>query len=162
ERVAVVSHSQGGALAHEAFRDERPKNLALLVTFGSGLRKLEELRQFLRSGRSFRRSAALTLLGLVVTAPSLIWLGMLRLGWLRLSEEHDAWGVVSLVLWSIVGLGLVLAGLWDFVSGLDTPQLRRSCEALRSAGLRWMDRYASADPVPNGPVFDDETTLDHD
>lgn len=39
----VVAHSQGAAVAHHALRESPPSNIRLLLTFGSGLSKLEEL-----------------------------------------------------------------------------------------------------------------------
>lgn len=152
ERVAVVAHSQGGALVHEAIRGQRPEKLELLLTFGSGLRKLEELREFLRAGRSFGRSAALTLIGLGCAAPALFSLGMAGLGFM--SETPEPLDLAIVGLWSIVGTSLVLTGLWDLVSGLDARQLSRWSQLLGASGLQWVDYYASADPVPNGPLFD--------
>jgi hypothetical protein len=51
--TAVVGHSQGAAVAHEALADDRNLWPALMVTYGSGLRKLQGLRQ-LAAGRERR------------------------------------------------------------------------------------------------------------
>ena len=53
--LAVLAHSQGAAMAYEALRQAPPRNLRLLLTFGSGLRKLEELRNLLGRGGYLRR-----------------------------------------------------------------------------------------------------------
>jgi hypothetical protein len=46
DRVAIVAHSQGAAIAHELLRDRSCPAVRLLITFGSGLRKLTDIRQF--------------------------------------------------------------------------------------------------------------------
>jgi len=50
--VAVVAHSQGGAVAHKALQRGAPSNLGLLFTFGSGLKKLEQLEHLISHGQS--------------------------------------------------------------------------------------------------------------
>ena len=49
--VAIVAHSQGGAIVHIALKEGVPPKLKLLFTFGSGLKKLEQLTSS-SSGRS--------------------------------------------------------------------------------------------------------------
>lgn len=66
--VAEVAHSQGGAVAHRALRHQRPSQVKLLLTFGSGLRKLEEIEQISKTdegffGRVYLTVAAVALIG---------------------------------------------------------------------------------------------------
>lgn len=49
--VVVVAHSQGAAIAHRVLQMGGPQGCDLLITFGSGLRKLSEIRQLLASPR---------------------------------------------------------------------------------------------------------------
>src|SRR5207244_2611329 len=67
QRLAVVAHSQGAAVACLALQREVPGNLRLLLTLGSGLRKLDELRQF-GNPRSHQRKLA----GMVTISLSLV------------------------------------------------------------------------------------------
>ena len=67
--VAVVAHSQGAAIAHTAVRSDPPDNLRLLLTFGSGLKKLSEIRAIARSRAAWTTWAAP--LGLFLMAAAL-------------------------------------------------------------------------------------------
>ena len=64
--VAVVAHSQGAGVAHTVLKGGVPPRLRLLFTFGSGLKKLEQLEYIHSSGRSYTRSANYTLIALVL------------------------------------------------------------------------------------------------
>jgi hypothetical protein len=50
-KVAVVAHSQGGAIAHRVLRGPLTVPCDLLITFGSGLAKLSELERGVERGR---------------------------------------------------------------------------------------------------------------
>lgn len=159
--VAVVAHSQGGAIVNEVMRLElaagddgalgaaRPGRLRLLATFGSGLRKLDELRRLLGPGRGLRLSALLGLLGLALSA--LAGAGILAIVLAPGRETHDS--AIWVVPYAVVGGILLLASTADL---LDRPsgELEWWIDKFRATGVDWVDYAASADPVPNGPLLD--------
>ncbi len=144
--VAIVAHSQGGAVAHQALRGDVPGNLKLLFTFGSGLRKLEELSVLMRSGSEIRRSANITSVATFFFAALSV---LILLAWLEPSDDSNYWGVVILLL---VSFAFVIAGLLDYLKGIKLPRLERWLAWLKERQFGWVDCYASADPVPNGLV----------
>jgi hypothetical protein len=126
----------------------------LLITFGSGLRKLEELAELQRS-LSFRRGAALTVTGLVFVAITTAALpNVIELVRRSIAQPSDLWVWAG---YGVVGLSLLIAGIGDFVSGPEPPRLRELGRNLGSRGLQWRDLYASADPVSNGALHEDAT-----
>ncbi len=130
--VAVVAHSQGAAAAHLALRRASTRaQVDALLTFGSGVRKLEELRQ----ARESQTSAVLLLLAslLLVAVPFLAW--------------YAGWAAPGACL--LLALLLVLVA-WNSFELLQDDNLKAQ---LLRARPRWKDFYARADPVPNGPVF---------
>jgi hypothetical protein len=149
-RLAIIAHSQGGAVAFEALRtrvfagcDEKR---FLLLTFGSGLTKLEELR------RSQQHKAWMfygwgPIIGLYFILGSLFWSQ-----WPTLQHLTDVDGPTMF---------LAGAALWFFCS-LYAIRLKRFAApefdpvTQFGVGITWRDYYASADPVPNGPLFDKE------
>ena len=151
--VAVVAHSQGAAAAHEALRAGRPGNLRLLLTLGSGLRKLEELRQLLGRGGHLQRGVKLTL-GALVVAPFYAWLVA------RMPPPLDVRAWVVFFILPAIGLGLVAEGLRDLAGGMDVGDLRRRVQHFGRSGVRWVDCHAAKDPVPNGPLLDPRECLD--
>jgi hypothetical protein len=133
DKVAVVAHSQGAALAHEALSAESTANrVDLLVTFGAGIAKLRALTHLpvARSGIAFTmRLAGLTSL----------------VGSALLGSREMAVGVALLV----VGVTLLVwsAVLVPRFTEEQAPKLNIPGLGLR---LRWIDLYASHDPVPEG------------
>ncbi|HEX9670736.1 MAG TPA: hypothetical protein VGC93_14790 [Thermoanaerobaculia bacterium] len=144
--VAVVAHSQGAAVTHEALRAGHPANLRLLLTLGSGLRKLEELRQLRGRGGHLRLAAQMTLGALITGTLSTFVLVRTRV------LDPGEW--VALAVVTAVFLGLAAAGLWDFVEEMDVGDLRRRVRRFGRSGVRWVDCHAMKDPVPNGPLLD--------
>jgi hypothetical protein len=142
-KVAVVAHSQGAAVAHAALRqreDEGKAPVDLLLTFGSGLRKLHEL-----SAPERVAPLGYALGYLAVSGMLLALLGLLNLlpwfGWTRTLV-----GAGGLVMF-LAGLGPILklvAAESPFLSG----EVRNS-----KAWATWEDLYATHDPVPNGRLF---------
>ncbi|MFD4914780.1 hypothetical protein ACFWNR_16315 [Streptomyces virginiae] len=135
ERVAVVAHSQGAAIAHAALRRSRPENVSLFVTYGAGITKLSAIRDLDlgRAGLSFgtRLLAVLSLAGGVALcyaqlavfspAPFLAAFGLGRLSEKLRPPEPNRPG-----------------------AQLGLPELGYS--------LRWIDLFATADPVPEGSL----------
>jgi hypothetical protein len=147
--VAIVAHSQGGAVAHLALRGTIPRELRLLFTFGSGLRKLQEADQLTKSGSSFARSSVLTSIALVI---------LLLCAWLLttlvVTDAHPSGAsILSVLLWAIGAGAVCVAGIWDHLRGIRLPELCHWIKWLRAVPLRWVDCFASADPVPNGIIL---------
>ncbi len=143
ERVVVLAHSQGGAIAHFALRQDAPANVRTLVTFGSGLTKLEELLNDAAYAAARRRlwmagpSLVATLLALVFVA----------------GEEAPSRGVALYLLGFLV-LALVLwihRAVAPSPGRADDPKGGAVESSPLPRGLRWVDIFASHDPVPNGP-----------
>lgn len=153
--VAVVAHSQGGAVAHLALQRGVPNHLHLLFTFGSGLKKLEQLRYLLESGDSFRRSSILTIIALPLCAVGLAWFVLLPFAY---SEAHNTqlwWGIPLMLTWTVVFGAVALAGLRDYVEPIVPDGLHRWLVRLREMPFAWVDTYATADPVSNGVLMEE-------
>lgn len=161
--LAVLAHSQGAAMAYDALSEAPPPNLRLLLTFGSGMRKLEELRNLLGRGGYLQKAMGLTLAGLV--AGALYGWFVFRAAFGRLGDAaaardaaaavHEVFEVLMTVPFALGGLVLVAAGLWDLLEGMDLAALRRKIDRFARWGVRWVDCFATKDPVPNGPLLDD-------
>ncbi|MBR7672916.1 hypothetical protein KDA82_07780 [Streptomyces daliensis] len=143
--IVVVAHSQGAAVAHAALRREPLPSERVLsfVTLGAGLDKLTVLRAVGDDGVS----AVVRHVGPLWAAPPV--LGMILLG---------AWtpGGVQAALATIAAYGFFLASA--FLPLRYYRRLQRSIdEQLPLPGqgerLEWLDVYASADPVPHGPLL---------
>lgn len=151
DRVAIVAHSQGAAVAHLALREGLPEPLgadrSCLITFGSGLKKLEELRWVHAQGDARGLWSALAAAIMVV---GISWIR----GWLPVSPPST-----GTALWA--GVGFVLAAvLWVADLALSFMGAPLDADALRPP-VPWTDLYASSDPVSNGPLFDEEHTPDY-
>ena len=153
EKVVVIAHSQGAAIAHRALLGPRPGNVCRLITFGSGIGKLEELRLLERpANRDFYLAVQL---GLPLVTLSILLLpraaqalksSYLLLGW-------DLYLFLLIVLGPALLLVSILARTW---SGWPT-YLDHLHRELPLSGLKWRDFYSTADPVPNGPLLVGET-----
>ncbi len=226
KRVAVVAHSQGGAIAHRVLRGPITSRCDLLVTFGSGLGKLSDIERvdefqgrrllnwaiagttiaaaplLVSSFLAWWHHSLLSLLSSLAQAFLTVELGiafvvfdLIRAN-LRDDSETPANALPSSALaaiylvmvgviygcfeWSlrawpiIVGNVLIGTGLtltygsirrWHVLSGrslntrtqwLQDRKLFRDYFQLDNRHwMRWVDIYASADPVPNGPLLDD-------
>jgi hypothetical protein len=150
--LVVVAHSQGAAVTFEAVRWKRPVNLRLLFTFGSGLRKLEELKHIVANGGRFKRAAALTLVGLFLTP--LGGFVLFRFATAETIDLSDPSAIAIFVAEAMIGIALLVAGLLDFVRGTGVDGARAAGTSLAGTGMRWVDCYSTSDPVPNGATFD--------
>ena len=208
-RVAIVAHSQGAAIAHEALRRETPENTRLFITFGSGLQKLWELRTLLQSsGKTWKPWLVFAgLIGLLFATffslkPFIVFFGGififtlvlgLYLGFvgkikkliktnLGLKEKLERYR--GLIDNTLTGVGMFIFFLsvgafgyfqdkyfpWDpswlfyltngsivlFIIGITSlwKKFPKNLSEFKLApSVRWVDFFASADPVPNGPLF---------
>ena len=144
QRLIVVAHSQGGAIAHEALRGDGPA-VEALVSVGSGLEKLE----FLRLVRVRRRGVVASALAAPLMALGIAGLAMGWAGWTETKEPW--WYVLPFVL---LGAGVIcstvlfraLAPYADELAAVledSRQQLEHRCGV-------WWDFYATLDLVPMG------------
>jgi hypothetical protein len=143
--VAVVAHSQGAAVAHHVLRDATPANVSVFITYGSGLAKLEEIEVM-----SQRHSA---MLSMAKYGFPLLLLGAavaLRIDFHYSADELAKPALMWCAAPLLMALGIMILAFEDRAG------LARRLQALSLRGVRpmldWFDLYASADPVPNGPL----------
>jgi pimeloyl-ACP methyl ester carboxylesterase len=152
EKVVVVAHSQGAAVAYKGLErldwdGHMPEQVKLLVTLGSGLRKLVDLEQALER-----------------PAP----------GW---EDTRGSWRSLNSRAWTVIALSLgVLGGLVSLFLSVTNPWVSALTIALclpalalwlgsigvgrdegppPLSGVFWHDYYSSHDPVPNGALLGD-------
>ena len=140
ERIVVIAHSQGGAIAHEALGNDSPPKVASFISVGSGLEKLQFLRTVIgdRSG--------------LVCASLLfpIALANLCLTIFAVSTGGPTWlkTLPSVGLVALAGLiGVLYASLQSY-----RKQAEKGADALHPphALKEWLDLYAAFDLVPMG------------
>jgi hypothetical protein len=142
DQTVVVAHSQGAAVAYGAieqwsWRNRVPDQLKLLITYGSGIRKLFELRTALRRTAWSRRKLA-TFFAFVAMAASALMAGLVVMLFVGTISFLTAL-TTMIVLYIVVG-GVLSAAAQEFDA---RPSLLK---------VLWDDLYASHDPVPNGAI----------
>src|SRR5262249_38663532 len=134
--IVIVAHSQGGAIAHMALQGDTPPKLCLLFTFGSGLKKLEQLKYLLSTGKTYLRSGVFTVFAFPVFSVCLLWLGWFLL---RYPGSGDTVNQVPTMLgWLVFSLILLAAGLRDYVREIDSPNIRRWIQRLTKMPFDWV------------------------
>ena len=135
EHVAVVAHSGGADVAYEALTQPQSPHVELFITYGNGLAKLEAIRDLLSDKpQSFSVGPVFRALAVAVIA----------VGFLYPVGPADA-GVFSAVCFSL-GAVFWLLGIW--LSRIRAHDFGPS----RPDRSQWLDFYAVADPVPDGPL----------
>jgi tetratricopeptide (TPR) repeat protein len=151
ERVIVVAHSQGAAIAQMAIREDPLTECELLITYGSGLHKLTLVETMARQ-----------------QGTALIWIGV---GLLLVADSMLAWALTTgsgtnlsyvsvavLTVAALVSLAGYLRHAGDFSPARQLALDRQLFEErfqLRNERVSWTDVFASDDPVPNGPLLDE-------
>lgn len=163
EKVAVVAHSQGAAIAHRVLKDDssyRAGDVRAFITLGQGISKLHMLQHLDWDPRvrpAARRSRLLVSIGMACAG--LPALGLIVSRW-------ASPGVVTFLINVRHSIPLILAGfavIWLGVSQamramrVIEGDLKRELGFKREPGsdtgaFSWSDYYASADPVSNGPL----------
>ena len=153
DQLVVIAHSQGAAIAHEVLRRNPGVRCDNLITLGSGLKKLAEIQD--PGGPRARTQLWASVVSLYVFSLS-VWASFV-------TGDPERAGLFRMLA-AMAGLGGTLFVLaWGRYSGrsmqLDTQQAldrRRFLERFRlpESVQRWVDVYAAADPVPNGPLLD--------
>jgi hypothetical protein len=153
--LVVVAHSQGAAVSYEAIRRHgSPANLEVFVTLGQGLGKLQRTRTLRARHRTF---------GYLIS-----WAAVAAFFVFAIFTARAAAAAASAGGGSVAGLavdsslaafglaGIVVAFLFfrrtsgDALFTMPDP-LRRE----NGTDLPWTNYYASGDPVPNGPLCDE-------
>ena len=154
EKVAVVAHSQGAAVAHQVLKDGgcRPGSLRAFVTVGQGISKLHLLQRMDWDPQVYRAawwSRLLVTAGLFFAG--LPALGLLAGHWARATIVKPVVSMPFSVLLPFAGFIMIAIGvrvaIWALRGDLGQDL------ALPDAGFSWSDYYASADPVSNGPLI---------
>ncbi len=154
DKVAVVAHSQGAAIAHQVLREGgyRPGSLRAFITLGQGISKLHFLQK-MDWDRNVRRAAWrsrwLVAIGLGMA-------GLPALGWVvsRLVKATFFPAPAAIAAPMIaVGFLLIFRGVRHAMNAVGD-----GCEdylplCVDEADFLWTDFYASADPVSNGPLI---------
>lgn len=152
DAVTVVAHSQGAAIAHAALRAPNPSNVDRLLTFGSGIGKLEELMRTTTGSDRARRVARVTPIVVLVIAM------LIRVAFFE--RYSSVTGVSSIIL----GVGLFGTLTWLYFTASAhwenvTPRIDALSLGAVRPNLHWIDVYASRDPVPNGPLTLNDSAL---
>ena len=162
DKIAIVAHSQGAALTYLLLQQatsavklgereedtqapEWLRKLDLLFTFGSGLRKLAEMQRISAQGSS----------QVWIYAPFAL-IGPLAFFSMIDTISKGTATPISVIFSSFL---ILMAGLavYGFAHGTAVSELKFWTGVFRSVlNLQWTDYYASADPVPNGPLIDDD------
>lgn len=123
-RVAVVAHSQGAAIACQVLSDwpsQRLPHERLLITFGSGLRKLEEIDAARRQGRVLQ-GAMWTVAGQCLTGLALGLVPQVAYDvYLGLASPAS---LVTLLVVAVVGATIATAGIQDFLHATAPVRLQ--------------------------------------
>jgi hypothetical protein len=144
DRVVIVAHSQGAAVAYDAiqgwpWKGGREPKLTHLITYGSGLRKLFDIKG------AQQQPVLWTFLGFLAFAFSVILVSLA--GYLLSATSIlAAVGVLFAALFTLFLVMMVLGA----ASGLANtdPELLDPA----SGGPEWDNLFASHDPVSSGPI----------
>ena len=145
EKVVVIAHSQGAAIARLTLAEHRHSQVSLLVTFGSGVAKLTELES-LSTGRLARGVRTMLAISLVAIA----LFPRARALFTGDDVRSLVWTMYVFMPLTIVVTAITL--VWKEIK--DWP--KRAAE-LSLTPLDWIDYWATFDPVPNGPLAPDDT-----
>ncbi|HYZ86080.1 MAG TPA: hypothetical protein VE621_16845, partial [Bryobacteraceae bacterium] len=112
-RVAIVAHSQGAAIAHMVLRAPLTAPCDLLITFGSGLAKLSEIKQ--ARDANARRFVLLGMAGATLASACLL------LNVVEPWRPFSIWNALTGLLQAVipVELGVILAFFDLFLTNLD-------------------------------------------
>jgi len=153
-KVAIVAHSQGAAIAHQVLKDGGyGPGLRTFITLGQGIGKMHLLWHMDWDPKVHR---------VTWWSRLLVTIGMACAGFPALAvlaSPHFRWPIFTVpaaLPWSIT---LIISGLLVVTTGVVLAARAVKTEVEQDVRLpaacsqfRWIDYYASADPVPNGPL----------
>ena len=143
DKVVIVAHSQGAAIAYLALNKALPQKLRLLITFGSGISKLSQLTQ----------SRIRTYMSLIAfySPMAFLFVGSYIAETLGLLPQEDVYaGSIWVTAAMFVFISIASLKLSMIESNDD---IKNFGEKLEKHRIGWLDIFSSADPVPNGPLF---------
>ena len=158
-QVAVVAHSQGTTIAWAVLMNPEvdvgrvPDEVSLFVTYGQAMRKLKLLRVLHTAG--WTREAAWDLIAVIALLVGLVATIALGVAWVAGGREpiHAA-GI-------LLALGLAVGAQWQLLRRAEVIDQRAATDLVEeyayatreAAHFEWLDLWASADPLPNGPLL---------
>lgn len=159
DKIAVIAHSQGAAIAYEALLEKSNSSVQRLVTFGSAVKLMKNIKEGARSGFSL---FALVIIGILPIAASIylyfygheIWTSILNFSVPgRDYYNIDSFRTIILMIGFIVLLITLITlsirlGYWieSRNSKKDVPNPGSNQD------FKWLDIFASDDPAPDGPL----------
>lgn len=168
DRVMIVAHSQGSAVAWHALRrmaqqgDEDHK-VRLFVTFGQALRKLKSLYRLHEVGGALQGAATLlALLSTVLLIAEAALVSPQVIEQIQRGGDLTAIQIPSPFVIAIIVVALLIVVVQEILGGLVSDMSSQTEEELRTEfdavtdkfpKLKWVDLWASADPAPNGPLL---------
>ena len=173
DKVLVVAHSQGSAVAWHAIRrtsDDPPAQRArvdIFLSFGQAFRKLESLYRLqhepgiIQLQFAVAALASTALLVLVAVQGIGLWNAIIEMQ----GDIGRAWHLIATdwywleLLWPVAGVVALQRFLGNLASDNDEktePEIITHIKEVQEVfdGFRWQDEWASADPAPNGPLLD--------
>jgi pimeloyl-ACP methyl ester carboxylesterase len=143
DKVVVVAHSQGAAIARLTLEERPHPKVCLLVTLGSGIAKLKELETLSTGGlaRAVRTMLAVSMVAIALLPRAL-----------SLVPDDD----VRSMVWSLfllMPVAVVVAAVTVVWKEIESWPKRAA--KLSLAPIDWIDYWATFDPVPNGPLAPD-------
>jgi hypothetical protein len=142
--IAVVAHSQGAAIAFDALKRSPLPNVDLFMTVGQGLEKLSGLRPSASGAGTpvVARRTNLSIAGVFLGALLSVWVTP----WMAI--QQGAWMVLLMQTFGVISLLNLVFAAW--LGDTGTFQVHGLSNRKK---IRWIDYYASADLVPNGPLL---------
>lgn len=153
EKVAVVAHSQGAAIAHQVLKDlgDHTGNVRAFITVGQGIAKFRLLQRMEWDPNAYRAawwSRVLVTTGMFFAGLPAI--GVLARHWTSSMIVKTLVSLPASALLPGAGFAIILIGVHAAMhavcGGLEQDL------TLPDAAFWWSDYYASADPVSNGPL----------
>lgn len=153
EKVAIVAHSQGAAIAHQVLKDggDHRGNVRAFVTVGQGISKLHLLWRMDWDPHAYRAawwSRVLVTTGMFCAGLPAV--GLLAAHWTSATTVKVLVTLPVAVLLPFAGFVIIVIGVHKAMHAV-CGDLEEDL-ALPEAGFWWSDYYASADPVSNGPL----------
>jgi len=142
--VAVLAHSQGAAIAHEAVRQAEGSKVERLITFGSALSRLKALRHVMEHARGMLTASSLVTLSALVLAALYLW---------NLDRGGDSILYTIMGIWSLAVLLALSAYLMPFTLKDINEQCHEQQGFALAQSIKWEDYYATDDPIPNGRMY---------
>jgi hypothetical protein len=130
-----------------ALKKKLSKKLKLLITFGSGLDKLNKLL----SPRIFKKALFVTIGSVTLFILTIIFSNSIDIKAIVLDANRSLTNIKIFAYLCIFSyLSPIILSIFTFESNKDIKIFQNN---LSNNRVFWMDIYASADPVPSGPIF---------